>query len=84
MLVIKHKQLIFTQHICVGTHTNTCTHAVGVGLLCLWHCINTGRYVTPEQRVGNDAVQSLITGSRENREFTHGRIGLALGRRLEA
>lgn len=34
--------------------------------------------------IGNDVVQSLITGSSENRGFTHGRISLALGWRLEA
>lgn len=60
------------------------THAVGVVLFCFPHCVKRGRYVTPEQCVGNDAVQSLITGSSENREFTHGRMALALGRRLEA
>lgn len=72
---IKH-----TTHIQTHTHT----HEVGAVLLCLLNCVSRGRYVTPEQSIGNDAVQSLITGSRENREFTHGRIGLALGRRLEA
>lgn len=29
--------------------------------------VSTERYVTSEQSTGNDAVQSLITGSRENR-----------------
>lgn len=77
VLVIKHEQLIFTHHRHIYSHKH-------IMLLCLWHCVNRGRYVTPEQSIGNDAVQSLITGSRENREFTHGRIGLALGRRLEA
>lgn len=84
MTVIKHKLVIFTYQARIQTNMRTETHAVGVVLFCLPHCVNRGRYVTPEQHAGNDAVLSLITGSRENREFTHGRIGLALGRRLEA
>lgn len=60
---------------------HTCS---GCSAAVFGHCVNRGRYVTAVQSIGNDAVQSLITGSRENREFTHGRISLALGRRLEA
>lgn len=79
MPVIKPEQLIFTHQYVykyiMHTYSGCCFR--------LWHCVNRKRYVTPEQSIGNDAVQSLITGSRENREFTHGRFGLALGRRLE-
>lgn len=71
MAAIKQEPLIFTHHKSAGTHiliqTRICSHAVDLVLLCLWQCVNRGRYVTPEQSVGNDAVQSLITGSRENR-----------------
>lgn len=78
MPVIKHEQLIFP-HQYLYKYIRAHMQCV----LCHSVCGIVERYVTPEQSIGNDAFHSLITGSRENREFTHGIFSLALGRRLE-